>query len=165
MGSELTSLNDMYALNPLDIDTSEIKELSESMPKDGNIDINIAEVMATKYLRGADRCGELVAVATAYLSKCKDAKQKAYNYAFLVKSADYAHIKTDKMRVAFAELDDEYQNACESFNQAIMFSKWVESKYSNFTKMHYMAKKILDMHYDNKPGSFNAPVIESDSGW
>lgn len=159
------TVGDLYSLDPSKLDTSEIKELSNAMPKDGNIDLNNAEVLATKYLRGADRCGELMAIATAYVSKTKDAKQRAYNTAFLVKSADHKHIKTDKMRVAFAELDDDYQDACEEHNKALMFAKWVESKYNSFNKMHYMCKKILDRGYDHeRQTGFNTPVIEEE-GW
>ena len=46
------------AFDPLKLDTSELKELSQAIPKDGNIDTNNAEVLATKFLRGADLCGE-----------------------------------------------------------------------------------------------------------
>lgn len=155
--------------DPMTLDTTEIKELSNAMPKDGNIDINNAEVLATKYLRGADLCGELVAIATAYSSKTKDAKQRAYNQAFLVKSAGNNNIKTDKMRVAFAELDDDYLNACEEYNESIAFLKWVESKYSSFIKMHYMTRSIVKRGYEHEQAaSWNGrpPQPESDNeGW
>lgn len=150
--------------DPLTLDTSEIKELSNSMPRDGNIDINNAEVLATKYLRGADLCGELIAVATAYVSRTKDAKQRAYNQAFLVKSSLNKNIKTDKMRVAFAELDEDYLSACEDYNKAVAFAKWVESKYSSFNKMHYLCKKILERAYTHeKAAGWNPTVIEEES--
>jgi hypothetical protein len=154
--------------DPMTLDTTEIKELSNAMPKDGNIDINNAEVLATKYLRGADLCGELIAIATAYVSRTKDAKQRAYNQAFLIKSAMNKNIKTDKMRIAFAELDDDYTNACEDYNKAVAFSKWVESKYSSFNKMHYLCKKILERAYSHeKAAGWNgAPQVENDNeGW
>lgn len=51
--------------DPLNADISEIKNLSNLLPRDGNIDTNNAEVMATKYLRGADLCSEFLAIATA----------------------------------------------------------------------------------------------------
>jgi hypothetical protein len=151
--------------DPMALDTTEIKELSNAMPKDGNIDVNNAEALATKYLRGADLCGELIAIATAYMSRTKDAKQRAYNQAFLVKSAENKGIKTDKMRVAFAELDDDYQNACEDHNKALAFSKWVESKYSSFNKMHYLCKKILERAYSHeKAAGWNgSPQVADDN--
>lgn len=148
--------------DPLTLDTSEIKELSSAMPKDGNIDTNNAEVLATKYLRGADQCGELVAVATAYLSKTKDAKQRTYNQAFLIKSSLNKNIKTDKMRVAFAELDDDYSDACDEYNKARSFFKWIESKHSSFITMHYHCKKILERHYSGEKTAGWNPNPETD---
>jgi len=155
-------------LDPMTLDTTEIKELSNAMPRDGNIDINNAEVLATKYLRGADLCGELIAVATAFMSKTKDAKQRAYNQAFLIKSSMNKDIKTDKMRIAFAELDDDYTSACEEYNKALAFSKWVESKYSSFNKMHYLCKKILERAYSHeKAAGWNGQpqVVNDNEGW
>lgn len=155
-------------LDLMNIDTSEIKELSDAMPRDGNIDLNNAEAMATQFLRGADLCGELMALATAFVSKTKDAKQKAYNQAFLIKSQQNKNIKTDKMRIAFAELDDDYQSACEKYNQAIAFHRWVDSKYNSFNKMHYLCKKILDRGYTHEgAGGWNGrgPEVTDDEGW
>lgn len=161
---EVLKLNDNF--DPMTLDTSEIRNLSNSMPSDGNIDVNNAEVLATKYLRGADLCGELVAVATAYVSRTKDAKQKAYNQAFLVKSAANKNIKTDKMRIAFAELDEDYQAACEEYNKAVAFSKWVDSKYSSFTKAHYLCRSIVKRSQAHEQaGNWNGRQEEEDEGW
>ena len=123
--------------DPMNLDTSEIKTLSDAMPKDGNIDINNAEVLATKYLRGADICAELLAIATAHVAKMDAAKKKAYSYAALVK-ASANQIKTDKSRAWFAEMDDDYINANNKYAEAIAFAKWVSSKYDSFNKMHYL---------------------------
>ena len=107
-----------------------------------------------------------MAVATAFVARTKDAKQKAYNYAFLVKSSENKNIKTDKMRVAFAELDDEYQNACDDYNKAIAFHKWVDSKYNSFNKSHYLCKKILERSYAHEGASgWNGKPIDDDDTW
>lgn len=158
---------DGRSFDPMTIDTNDIRVLSDAMPKDGNIDTNNAEVLATKYLRGADLCGELIAIATAYVSKTKDAKQRAYNYAFLVKSEPISRIKTDKMRIAFAELDDDYMVGCEDYNKAVAFFKWIESKHSSFIKMHYLCRSVVKRGYEQEnASSWNGPVIEEEnSGW
>ena len=157
--SELVGKNGTF--DPMSVDTSQIRTLSSAMPMDGNIDVNNAEVLATKYLRGADMCGEMLAIATAHVAKMKDAKQRAYNYAFVVKSAEVSTIKTDKMRTAFSELDDDYQDACHSFNEAYAFVKWIDSKYGSFNKMHYMCRKILDRGYDHeRMSNFNQKIDE-----
>jgi hypothetical protein len=128
--------------DPLNIDTTEIKYLSNAMPKDGNIDVNNAEVLATKYLRGADMCAELLAVATAYVQKADTQKKKAYSEAALVKSKD-AGIKTDKSRAWFADMDDDYIKACNRHSEALAFVKWIGSKYDSFVKMHYLCRNIV----------------------
>lgn len=144
--------------DPLALDTSEIRDLSNAMPKDGNIDVNNAEVLAVKYLRGADMCGELLAIATAYVAKTKHLKEIAYSRAFL-KARDDKSVKTDKMRAALADLDEDYIEAINKYNEALAFVKWVDSKYNSFNKMHYMTKKILDRGYDHEKASgFNADV-------
>ena len=137
------------SFDPLKIDTSEIKELSNAMPKDGNIDLNNAEVMATKYLRGADMCSELLAIATAYLSKTDTMKKKAYSYAAMVKASE-SNIKTDKSRAWFADMDKDYIEACNKHAEAMAFCKWLDGKMDSFSKMHYHCKKMLDRGYDHE---------------
>lgn len=151
----MTRFGDMVSVKPTlnDLDTTEIKELSEAMPKDGNIDLNNAEVLATKYLRGADLCSELIAIATIQVGAAKDDKQRAYNYAFAVKSQQHPHLKTDKMRIAFAELDEDYEAACGRFNEASAFYKWINAKHESFIRMHYLCKKILERGYSHERAS------------
>jgi len=153
------------AFNPLNMDTKEIQNLSSAMPADGNIDLNNAEVLAVKYLRGADMCSELMAIATRYLSKTDSDMRRAYNRAF-IKFKDDRSIKTDKMRVAYAELDDDYIYAQDRNTEAKAFHKWVESKYNSFNKMHYMCKKLLDRGYQHEAAAGfngNTPISENDT--
>jgi hypothetical protein len=155
-------------LDPMNIDTSEIKALSEAMPKDGNIDLNNAEVLATKYLRGADVCAELMAIATAYVQKTDTLKKKAYSKAALENSEGYFASKnngkkpdkiTDKMRTLYADMDDEYVMASQKHDEALSFAKWINGKYDSFNKMHYMCKKILDRGYTHeKMAGFNGTI-------
>jgi len=135
--------------DPLTLDTSEIKALSNAMPKDGNIDINNAEVLAVKYLRGSDICGELLAIATAHLSKTKHLKEVAYSRAFL-KAKDDKSVKTDKLRAALADLDEDYIEAINRYNEALAFSKWVDSKYNTFIKAHYMCRDVLKRNMEHE---------------
>lgn len=153
--------------DPLALDTSEIKALSDAIPKDGNIDVNNAEVLAVKYLRGADLCAELLAVATAHVARTKSAKDRAFSRAF-VKYKDDKSVKTDKMRNVMAELDDDYAEATDEYNGALAFAKWVDAKYNSFNKMHYMCKKILDRGYDHEKASGfkgNTDKMIEDEGW
>lgn len=136
--------------DPMNLDLTEVKKLSAAMPRDGNIDLNQAEVLATKYLRGADLCSELLAIATANMSRADSKKKKTWNYAFLVKSAKQKDVKTDKMRSAIAEIDEDYVEACERHAEAQAFVKWVSSKYESFVRMHYMCRDILKRGYSHE---------------
>lgn len=151
--------------DPMNIDTSEIRVLSNAIPKDGNIDLNNAEVLATKYLRGADLCSELAAIATAFVQKADTLKKKAYSEAALTKSKA-AGIKTDKSRAWFADSDDDFIDASNRYSEAVAFVKWVSSKYDSFNKMHYMCKKILDRGYAHeRAAGFNGSVNSDEPAW
>ena len=162
--NKLTTVRDLIGeeFSPLDVDTSEIRALSSAFPKDGNIDTNNAEVLATKYLRGADICGELFAIAAAHVAKAKTKKDIAYNKAF-VKNMDDKKIKTDKLRAAMAEIDNDYIDACNKYNENLAFAKWINSKYDSFNKMHYLCKKILERGYAHEQASkWNGSLEDED---
>jgi len=151
-------------ISPMDIDTSEIKELSNSIPKDGNIDLNQAEILATKFLRGADICSELLAIGTNYASKLDTLKKRAYSEAALTK-ATASGIKTDKSRAWFADADNDYCNACNRYSEALAFVKWVDSKHESFIRAHYLCKKMLERGYSHeKAESWTGTLEESKTG-
>ena len=151
--------------DPLNIDTSEIRELSNLLPKDGQIDVNQAEILATRFLRAGDICGELMAIATCHVSKLETAKKRAYSEAALAK-ASAAGIKTDKSRQLFADADPDYIEACNRYSEALAMLKWIDSKYNSFIRAHYNAKKLLDRQYSHEQASgFNVStdkVIEEE---
>ena len=156
------------SIDPMNIDTGEIKELSNAMPKDGNIDLNNAEILATKYLRGSDLCAELLAVAVAYVQTTDTLKKKEYSVAALERSEIYFADKnggrkpdkiTDKMRGLYADMDGDYIAVCQKHDEALAFAKWVDGKYNSFNKMHYMCKKILDRGYPHEMNAnFNGTI-------
>lgn len=155
-------LFDSDNFSPMDIDLSEIKKLSDALPKDGNIDINNAEVLATKYLRGADLCSELAAIAIAYAQKTDTLKKKAFSEAALVKAIK-AGVKTDKSKAWYAEMDEDYIEAANKHSEAAAFVKWINNKYDSFVKMHYLCKKVLDRGYAHeKAASWNGSNVDSE---
>ena len=149
---ELLNGSGVAAFDPLSIDTSEIRALSASIPKDYSIDINQVEILANKFLRGADMCSELLAIASCHASKCDTAKKKAYSYAAMVK-ATAAGIRTDKARAMFADGDDDYIDACNKCAESQAFVKWIDSKYSSFVRAHYMMKEMLKRNYSHEQAS------------
>ena len=146
----------------MDIDTSEIRELSNCLPKDGQIDLNQAEILATRYLRGADIAAELLAIGTNYASKMDTLKKKAYSEAALTK-APAAGMKTDKSKCLFAEMDVDYIEACNRYSEALAFVKWIASKHESFIRAHYLCKKMLERGYAHeKADSWNGTLEEVD---
>jgi len=165
---DIVGISSQNTFDPMNIDTTEIQTLSRAMPMDGNIDVNNAEVLAVKYLRGADMCGEMLAIATAHVARTKSKKDIAYNRAFLKHRNDKT-VKTDKMRTALAEIDDDYIETCNRYNEALAFGKWIDAKYSSFIKMHYMCRNILKRGYEHENasgGPFNgSPDGDNENTW
>jgi hypothetical protein len=153
---EALTVRDMFQVDfdPLNIDTREIQELSASLPSNGQIDINQAEILAVRFLRGADVCGDLLSIATCHLSKCETEKKRAYSQAALVKASASGH-KTDKAKAWFAECDQDYIDAANKHSEALAFVKLIASKHESFIRAHYSAKKLLDRYYGHeKTASF-----------
>lgn len=139
-------------VDPLDINIDEIKNLSNLIPRDGHIDLNIAEELATKFLRGMDLCSELSAMCLAQQTKKQDEKTRAYNRA-IIKTVENPGIKTDKMRVAFAEVDEDYINAQNDLNEIKAFAKYIDGKFNSFKAAHYLCKNMLDRGYGHERAS------------
>ncbi len=154
--------------DPMTLDTSELRALSESIPRDGNIDINVAEILATKFLRGSDICAELLAIATTQLTKADTECKRCFGVAATEK-ATLAKMGTAKMREWFANMDQDYINACNRYAELQGLVKWLNGKYDSFYKAHYMCKKLLDRSYahESQAGwNGNGSVVkEENSGW
>ena len=127
--------------DPENIDVSEITELTNSIPRDGNVDIVIAEVMATKFLRGADRCSEFLSIFTWWSAKKDDEKRHAFSKAFIV-TASQAGMKTATEKKAYAEGDSEYIAACEAASRAKAMKEWFKNKHESLVSAHYLMKEI-----------------------
>lgn len=127
--------------DPETIDVSEIKELTDSIPKDGNVDTAIADVLATKFLRGADRCSEFLSILTWWAAKTEDMKRHAFSEAFIVKAGQKG-LKTAAEKKAFAEGEGEYLKACEISNRAKGMKQWFQNKHESLISAHYLMKDI-----------------------
>lgn len=141
MANELGTIMGFKDFDPEKLDVSEITELTDSIPKDGNVDIAIAEVMATKFLRGADRCAEILAQLTWWEGKKDDEKRHALSTAFLV-TAGQRGLKTATEKKVYAEGDPEYLKACDASNRAKAMKQWFKNKHESLVSAHYLMKDI-----------------------
>jgi hypothetical protein len=141
MANELGAVLGFADFDPEKIDISEIKELTDAIPKDGNVDVAIAESLATKFLRGADRCAEILAQLTWWEAKMEDEKRHAIAKASLVTAAQKG-LKTATDRRTYADADPECLKACEASNKAKAMKQWFKNKHDSLVSAHYLMKDI-----------------------
>jgi len=141
MASELGAILGFADFDPERIDVTEIRELTDAIPPDGNVDIVIAEVLATKFLRGADRCSEILAQLTWWEAKMDDEKRRALAKAALVTAVEKG-LKTATEKRTYADGDPEYLKACESANRAKAMKQWFKNKHESLVSAHYLMKEI-----------------------
>jgi hypothetical protein len=139
--NELGAVLGFADFDPERIDISEIRELTEAIPRDGNVDVAVAESLATRFLRGADRCAEILAQLTWWEAKADDEKRRVLAHASLVTAAQKG-LKTATERRTYAEGDLEYLKACEASNRAKAMKQWFKNKHDSLVSAHYLMKDI-----------------------
>jgi hypothetical protein len=126
--------------DPTQLDISEIQEMTASIPADGNVDISIAENLATKFLRGADRCSEILSILTWWEAGREDRKRHVFSTKFFEAPA-HGH-KTAAAKKAWAEGSKEYLDACAEANKAKAMKQWIKNKHESLVSAHYLMKHI-----------------------
>lgn len=144
--------------DPMNIDISEFKALSEQLPQDTNLDIAIAEKLAAVYLRAADRCSEIVSALVHHLQKKKLAKNTIRQRLYLASKAE--GYKTVEERKAYAESHDDYVDACEDLLKAETVKYWFEDKHRWFLKGHQFCKDKLKSEREHMKSSGFSEVID-----
>jgi hypothetical protein len=141
--AEKTTMSDVLqfeTFDPARLDVSEIQKMTAAIPADGNVDIAIAESMATQFLRSADRCSELLGILTWWAARKEDEKRHIYSTKFFEAPAQ-GH-KTAAARKAWAEGSQEYLDACDAANKAKAMRQWVQNKHESLVSAHYLMKHI-----------------------
>jgi hypothetical protein len=129
-----------------DIDVSEIDRISDYLPRNGVIDINIAESALALTLEGQNLCQEKIAQVDRWIGIKETDKNKAWSYAALT-LAKAAGIKTAKEKEWFAQSDADYINAYNDLTLAKACKRWFENKASYFQTWHYALKTFLKRDY------------------
>jgi len=158
MANELGTVMEFTSFDPEKIDVSEITELTNSIPRDGNVDTAIAEAMATRFLRGADRCAEILAKLTWWEAKTEDRKRHVFAKAFLVTAVENG-LKTAAEKKVYAEGNEEYLKACEIGNRAKAMRQWLKNKHEALVSAHYLMKDIA------KGGRSHQRMGHQDGSW
>jgi len=139
--TSLGELLEFGTFDPESIDVSDLQELSKGIPKDGHVDIAIADKLALQFLRGADTCAELIGKLTWWVAKKKDEARVALQKAALV-TAPAKGYKTASEKKLYAEGDPEYQEVSGTVSKAEAMLQWCKNKHSSLVSAHYMMKHI-----------------------
>lgn len=148
------------------IDISEIEELTDWMPLNGVVDLNIAEQGLVKALHGQSLCQEILIQIDRLIGIKEGEKNKAFGEAYLNKAVNAGH-KVVRSREVFSEADDDYIKASNELAIAKAAKKWFENKAAYFLAQHYMHKTFLKRDYSlEQLGNFQAgSVTEEDKSW
>lgn len=145
--------------DPLNIDISEFKELSNQLPQD-TIDVAIVEKLAAVYLRAADRCSEIHSALIHHTQKMKLEKNMTRQKLYLV-SKDEGY-KTVEERKAYAESQNEYRDACMAVVKSEAVKAWFEDKHRWFLKAHQLCKEKLKSELEHMRSSGFGETVEID---
>lgn len=155
---------DIDNFDPLNIEVNEFKELANSMPKDANIDIPNAEKLASRFLRAADRCSEILSTLVLWEGKKKAELGKTKSTLFLAASSE-GH-RTVKDREAYAESHDDYIAASEEYLKALAMKKFFELKQKWFVEAHHLMKQRLRGEYKHQKASgFSETAGQDEQPW
>lgn len=129
------------------IDISEIEDLVNWLPKNGALDLNIAEDALIKTLHAQDICQEIIIKIDRHISIKDGEKSKAFARAALDRAV-LKGFKTAKDKECFALADDEYIDTCNELAIAKAAKKWFENKASHFSNWYFCLMAFLKRDYN-----------------
>ena len=146
-----------------DIDTTELDQFSDWLPRNGVMDINIAERGLVMTLHAQNSCQDLIIKVDRLISIKEGERNKAWTNAALNKAGAAGH-KVVKNKEWFAQADDDYINACNEVAVAKAAKRWLENKANYFSGWHYAFKTFLKRDYslemlgNYQPGGYKEEV-------
>lgn len=148
------TVRDMLSLDsfdPMSIDMSEFSQLSDSMPRDANIDIAVAEKLAAQYLRAADRCSEILSTLVFYEQRARNSKNTTKARLYLT-AKDAGH-ETVAERNAYVESHDDYLAALEIHARIQAVKTLFELKHESYLNGHRFMKDKFKSELRHLPSS------------
>lgn len=137
--------------DPLKIDTKYVDKTVAQIPKDGHIDINEAESLATVFLECADQITDEIARCSAYVGYCEAERREAKASAI---DGRIAGTRGQKVAGTIAAQvfgnDPEYKKSHKKMGLAEAFLDWLRTKYRNLMAAHVLCKDILKIHHSSR---------------
>jgi len=144
--------------NPLDVDISFLKEVSNMIPQGGYIDPAMAEQLATICLRAADFCVDLLGQSTLYLSHC-DAQRRASKAEAILDCLSNKVPSTIVKEVALSNAD--YVEKTNLYNMALGWHTWLEAKRETLIKTHHLCKDLVRKSESSANTNWEPSIPES----
>lgn len=129
--------------DPMNVDVTYIVSTLDRIPRDGTIDINEAEALATVFLRCADYCDNILAQAIRYAGYT-DSEKRAEKANAIERKMDQK-VPATTARETYSN-DVLFKGACDKATDAQAFLTWISQKKDNLIKAHVLCKDLLKSH-------------------
>lgn len=136
--------------DPLNVNIGYIAETIDLLPADGHIDIHQAEELATRFLRCADYCSDLVAQATHFMAVQETLVKSARADAIENKIA--SGVSATAAKELFGN-DEVFIKISRQHATAAAWQDWLQNKYQNLLKAHHHCKEIMRSYMQGKPSA------------
>lgn len=145
----MTSLKKILSIDNFSIesiDISDIEDIIQKLPRNGVMDLNIAENCLILTLEGQNLCQEKIVTIDRWIGSLESQSNKLWTNAALVK-AKAAGYTTAKDKEWYAQADDEFIEIQSQLVLAKACKKWFENKAGYFSGWHYALKTFLKRDY------------------
>jgi len=140
----------IVGFDPLKVDIDYITETVDLLPSNSHVDIHQAEELATRFLRCADYCSDLLARAMRYVAEQETLMKSARADAIETKIAN--GVSATAAKELFGN-DSGFIKASRSLATATAWQHWLENKYQNLLKAHHHCKEIMKAYQQGKPAA------------
>lgn len=141
----ISSLNDY---DPMKVDTYFVEVACDKIPKDGQIDINEAEQLATVFLEAADKITDEISRCSAYVGLCEAERRDCKSSAI---DGRITGTTGPKVAATVAQQlygnDADYRAAHERQALGDAFLDWLRTKFRNLMAAHVLCKDIMKIHH------------------
>jgi|GEM_PF-6936690 len=138
------------SFDPLNVNIDYVYETIQLLPADGHIDDTQAEQLATRFLRCADYCSDLLAQAIRHVAGCETAMKSTRADAIEKKIA--SGVSATAAKELFGN-DERFIKASRCLATAAAWQGWIDHKYQNLLKAHHHCKEIMKGYMLGKPSS------------
>lgn len=125
------------SFDPLEVDISFLKDVTARIPKEGYMDVGMAEQLATITLRAAEQCDDLLGQAVLLLSHRESEQRTA---KALVTSTLLSSKTPSTVVKELVASDPSVIETMNNYNKALAWHSWLQNKYSTLIKTHHWCK-------------------------